>query len=419
MSAIPNVKHELAGKRIIVSGAGLAGLAFVRALEQNWPELAPKPEVIVYERSSKALDKGREGYTMGIKPESGLQALKELGLLDVAVRSSTTGVDKSQQLPTFWTKNWQPILQLPTQPPPKGGLPPNGIRLVRHVLRQLLLDALPATTKVHWGNGCESIQVLEDGKVLVTTSNGSEEYCDFLIAADGANSKIRSHFLPDDKLDFAGAVCFLGTSRFPSGKPDLLKDAWGINISGQGVPFLTFPVDSETGVWALSYRTNTPRTRIRGKEAVERQKEMLDEVRERGRMFQEPFNQFIEATDPETLQVFSAMHKYPINHFQKLPHANVVLIGDANHPMSPFSGNGANMALMDALQLAKQLTSCESVRTAIEKFDAESGPRSKKAIDRSWWIIRVLHSQGIVFWGFRALVGVVGFFMGLKKVGAS
>lgn len=345
MSIETTQKHELAGKRIIVAGAGLAGMAFAIAMHQSWPCEHPKPEIVLYERSSKSLKPGREGYTMSIKKESGLYALDCIGLLEAALSSSTVGTNGIQQRPTVWTKGWRPMLDLKDPPKTQERIPSTGIRIVRHVLRQILLDSLPSDTQVHWEKGCDSVDFMEGGKVRVNLSDCSMDHCDLLIAADGANSAIRTALLPDDTLEYAGAICFQGTSRFPSGKPGLLAKKWGINISGSGVAFLAFPVDSTTGPWALTYTSNEPRERIRGKEAIERKRELLDEVRQRGKMFGEPFGQFIEATDPETLQVFSAERKLPIQHAQKLARANVVLVGDANHPMSPFSGTRPNKTI--------------------------------------------------------------------------
>jgi 2-polyprenyl-6-methoxyphenol hydroxylase-like FAD-dependent oxidoreductase len=418
MSTTIPEKHDLAGKRIIIIGAGLAGLAFACALDRFWPQGYSKPRVSIYERSSKTLDRKREGYTMSIKPEPGLEALKQLGLLEEALRNSTVGTHETKPLPTFWTKDWQSLLDMNMRVASEDsstGIPSTGIRLVRHVLRDLLLDSVPKNTQINWTTTCDSARTLDSGGVQVELDDGSTEECDFLVAADGANSSVRSALLPDQRLDYAGAVCFMGTSRFPAGKPDLLKHKWGINISGQGVPFLTFPVDNSTLVWAFSYRSKQPRARVRGDEAVQCRREILDEVRERGNMFREPFGQVVEATDPLTLQIFSAMHKAPIEHVRELPRRSIAFIGDSNHPVSPFSGSGANMGLLDAVVLARHLSACTSVRAAIDRFDAESMPRSQKAVDRGRWTITLLHAKSFVFWLLRAFFAVVSSMLRIRE----
>ena len=242
MSSFDSQKHELAGKRIIVTGAGLAGLAFACAIDQVWPQQHPKPTVVVYERSAKELDRSHGGYTMGIRAESGLLALKQLGLLDVALRSSSVGTNGTDKAPTFWTGNWKPILDPSSFSmfnETEDGMPKSGIRLVRYVLRDILLNALPAETEVHFQRGCQTPRVLPNGKIQVELSDGTTDEGDLLVAADGSSSSVRTMLLPDQKPEYTGAVCFIGTSRFPEGKPELLRHKWGMNISGQGVPFLT------------------------------------------------------------------------------------------------------------------------------------------------------------------------------------
>src|SRR5256885_2833442 len=93
--------------------------------------------------------------------------------------------------------------------------------------------------------------------------------------------------------------------------------------------------------------------------------------------------------------VFNAMDKPPF------PHTNtnrknmpVVFIGDSNHAMSPFAGNGANMALMDGVDLVEHICMSESFDSALTKYDSSSITRSKSAIRISHWVISMAHAQG-------------------------
>lgn len=77
--------HALSGKHIIVAGAGIAGLSFVRALYRTWPVGLKPPRVTLYERREKKVSPDREGYSISIRSDpmsGGMQALQKLCLLN-------------------------------------------------------------------------------------------------------------------------------------------------------------------------------------------------------------------------------------------------------------------------------------------------------------------------------------------------
>ena len=77
----------------------------------------------------------------------------------------------------------------------------------------------------------------------------------------------------------------------------------------------------------------------------------------------------------------------------------ITLIGDAAHPMSPFKGQGANQALLDALSLARILyAECRqgaesSLTSAIEKYHKEMSVRSAEKVMASAEAAQFLHTS--------------------------
>ncbi|KAK3052413.1 hypothetical protein LTR09_006623 [Extremus antarcticus] len=119
----------------------------------------------------------------------------------------------------------------------------------------------------------------------------------------------------------------------------------------------------------------------------------MEEARRCGKAFAEPFAQLLDYTNPATLKVFNAMDKLPINHAE-LPDIPVVFIGDSNHAVSPFAGNGANIALMDGIDLATELCQTQGLFTARANFDKKSMARSTRTLKSSHVIITIAHSSG-------------------------
>jgi len=81
----------------------------------------------------------------------------------------------------------------------------------------------------------------------------------------------------------------------------------------------------------------------------------------------------------------------------------VTLIGDAAHPMSPFKGQGANQALLDALALARGITKGCSLFTqwreagiresVLTEFESEMLQRSATKVKDSAEAAQFLHSD--------------------------
>ncbi len=76
----------------------------------------------------------------------------------------------------------------------------------------------------------------------------------------------------------------------------------------------------------------------------------------------------------------------PIHSVPRLPHwhsSRMVVIGDAAHAPSPSSGQGASLALEDAVVLARRLRDHASLETALAAFTAQRRPRVESIIKQA------------------------------------
>lgn len=87
----------------------------------------------------------------------------------------------------------------------------------------------------------------------------------------------------------------------------------------------------------------------------------------------------------------------------------ITLIGDAAHPMSPFKGQGANQALLDALSLARGiLKGCKPLsqwrtigirKKVLTEFESEMLERSASKVKDSAEAAQFLHSEIVLHEG--------------------
>jgi 2-polyprenyl-6-methoxyphenol hydroxylase-like FAD-dependent oxidoreductase len=84
---------------------------------------------------------------------------------------------------------------------------------------------------------------------------------------------------------------------------------------------------------------------------------------------------------------------------------NVTMLGDAAHVMPPFAGEGANMAMLDGLELSDYLTSDKytTLQEAISVYETSMRKRASTAAKESLDNGELMHSEN-------ALTTMLGFF---------
>ncbi|RDG37392.1 FAD-dependent oxidoreductase [Streptomyces corynorhini] len=319
--------------RIAVVGAGLGGLTLARVLRVHGIEAA------VYDQETSR-DVRHQGGMLDIHEESGQAALSAAGLLADFRPLVLPGGEATRVL----DRNAE--VRMARDDDGTGGRP----EVERGRLRDLLLDSLPEGT-VRWGAKATAVRTLDDGRHEVTLADGSVFTADLLVGADGAWSRVRpllSGALPaytgfsmvevnlrdaDARHPVSASVVGAGTLFALGAERGLLahrESDGGLHV------YATFKVP-ENWVSTLDF-TDT----ATAKEAVlARFPDWHPSLR-------------ALVADADGALVPRPVHALPVGHrWERVP--GVTLLGDAAHLMSPFAGEGANLAMIDGAGLGLAL----------------------------------------------------------------
>jgi 2-polyprenyl-6-methoxyphenol hydroxylase-like FAD-dependent oxidoreductase len=251
----------------------------------------------------------------------------------------------------------------------------------RGALREILLQPLPANS-VHWGSKVTSAVRLEEGRYEVRLANGETFTTALLIGADGAWSKVRP-LLSDAHPIYLG-ISFVETHlldvdmRHPEiaalvgrGSMFALSDEKGLITHRDGDGRITVYIALKTPEqWVMSSEID-----FHAPEAARRQ--LLTHFAD----WDDPLRGLIAANDTELVP--RPIYALPVGHrWERMP--GVTLLGDAAHLMSPFAGEGANLAMLDATELAEALLAHPNdVETALASYEAALFPRAETAAAES------------------------------------
>jgi len=365
-------------KQIAIIGGGMGGLLLARLLQME------NIQVKVYERDANQQVRV-QGSPLDLHEDSGLKAMKKANLLDEFYKNIRPNASKTRivnhkmelkfdehavqkAVPTALSKTNPDSLQNISKPRPE---------IDRADLRKVLIDSLKPETII-WGSHFISMEDENQGW-KIHFENGSSVYADLVIAADGANSKVRS-YLSDLKPVYSGITMLEGTIyNAKENVPALFEFSKGGKVlafgNGQTIMYGT---KGDGSLMFLSSSKTTEKELQDNEHDFKDNKQIFNWFKNTFKDWSEEWNALF--TSSELYFIPRPQYYFPLNQSWKTKE-NLTMIGDAAHRMPPFAGKGANLALLDAVELARNLTSdhYSDTKTAISDFENDMLQRAAKA----------------------------------------
>ena len=355
---------SLKNKKIAVIGGGPGGLTLARLLQMKGYK------VKVYERDEDQ-NVRQQGATLDLHEESGLKALIAAGLLDDFKKHYRPDADKLRLTDHNAAVHFDDhINEIPVEQNGASFRP----EIDRGPFRDLLIASLEKDTII-WNSKFVSLQAIDNGWDILF-DNGSTVYADLVIAADGANSKLRK-YITDIAPVYSGLTIVEGNIyNAATNAPELWKLAKGGKIFALG--WEKSIILSAKGDGSLSFYTGTKETEDWVKTSCinfEKKEAVYDWYKERFADWGEEWHELF-ASD-ESYFVPRPQYHFPMDQqWESL--SNLTMLGDAAHRMPPYAGEGVNMAMLDAYELVEQLTATDfsDIKTAILQYESAMRQRA-------------------------------------------
>ena len=330
---------------VLIAGAGLGGLTAALTLIQRGHR------VRVFEQAAELREVGA-GVQIG---SNGSRLLIALGLREAMERVVCVPAGREFRL---WStgQRWR-AFDLGESAVQRFGAPYWMVH--RGDFHAVLLDAVRKADPgaIRTGNACVGFE--QDGtQATVLLENGETATGDVLIGSDGVHSRIRQQMFGDGKAEFTGIMAWRGLvpmERLPEHQRQLVGNNW-IGVGGHVVTYplrrgeiLNFVAVIERDDWRVESWTVPGTT----EECLRDLAPWHEDVKTIARNIDIPFK-------------WALLGRDPLDHFAD---GRVCVMGDAAHPTLPFLAQGANMALEDAIVVARCLEAYDDVADALRHYE--------------------------------------------------
>lgn len=198
------------------------------------------------------------------------------------------------------------------------------------------------------------------GKVVAMFANGRTIESDALVGCDGATSRVRANVFGDEVVNYTGQVAFRSLMPMDQVPPEIRERPFSMFVGNKRV-FMHYPLRHRTVMNVLGVgRSPTWQEegwRIPGE---------VDEFANLYGDLYPPALQLIRAISPGSLFKWGLRDREPLQTYSR---GLVTTLGDAAHPMSPFLGQGACMAIEDAMVLGRAFAAASTIQEACAIYE--------------------------------------------------
>lgn len=334
--------------RALIIGGGICGLACAHALQKAGIDF------LLFEKSSELREVGA-GLTLWA---NGVKAMSRISLEQFAINSG-----QSSSHFEFISENGKSlgVVDL-SQFSARVGFP--SVSINRMQLMKTLETNLDLS-RVKLAHEFESFTQSEKNATVKFT-NGSSFEGDFILACDGLHSKLRHWMHPGSAQKYAGYTCFRGVANVP---PGLVPPGAILHYMGTGSQIGLLDVGRGQVCWYVTQNAKPGLQSI----GANRKRDVLNAVEN----YPQTVKDVIEQTEADAILLNDIYDRDPVN---KWVSDRVLLMGDAAHPTTPNLGQGACMAIEDAVVLADCFAGSADFHEAFSKFTSLRQKRTSKIV---------------------------------------